>query len=388
MPNKPDSIKLMHSAIDETPAGDIIFRGVLDPNSLSLIRVDTYQREVLPLSMVASLVKAIKNQNPIPDIVIGMRGASYSERGDTAFLEDEVYVIDGLQRISVAMELMRRGEQMQPHIGATVRFNTTRESENELFTILNTKQAKLSASVLIRNLRESNAAISMLYDLCYDRSFAMAERVCWDQQMKRGQLITALGLVKISAELHATYGPGLASRWLESSEGINKIMGAIGRKTMRENVRTFFEVLDTSYGIRKVTQKVGYAHLKNTFLVALCRVFSNHRNFWDDNKKFSVNPETRRKLSTFPVNDVEIQRLASAGTTAVGILYFKMVEHLNKSKKFNRLVPFKESDGISMPARSQPARDRILRELQEGRPAPRTSQHEEEEEEETTHTHA
>ena len=108
MATKNESIKLLNSAIDETPSGDIIFRGVIDPSSLSLVRVDTYQREVLPLSVVSSLVKAIREQRQIPDIVLGMRGQNYSERNGITYLHDETYVIDGLQRISVAMELMRR----------------------------------------------------------------------------------------------------------------------------------------------------------------------------------------------------------------------------------------------------------------------------------------
>jgi hypothetical protein len=356
------SVKLVNASIDEAPKGQIVFRGVLDPSSLDNIRVDTYQREVLPLSQVKGLAKAITDNEYVGDVTIGMRGASFTEKGNSVLLHDEVYIIDGLQRISVAQELILRGEQEHPHLGCIVHFNTTREFENDLFRTLNTKPIKLSSNVLIRNMRQSNAAVAMLYDLCYDRSFPLVERVCWDQQMKRGHLLTALGLVKITGQIHATYGPGLSTHWEGACDGINRTMrDAVTRKIMRENVKTFFELLDDVWRVRDLPIRSGAAHLKNTFLIAMGRVISNHRNFWDDNRRLIVPLDIRRKLKTFPINNPDIQRLASSGSTAANFIYFELVQHVNRGKRTHQLVAFKETDDIMAGMARRHASDREKR---------------------------
>ena len=84
------SIKVCNAALDQSPSGDIVLRGVIHPDSLSGLRVASYQREVLPITSLSRLIKAIKAGTTLPDIELGMRGQKYIERGGCFHLQDDV----------------------------------------------------------------------------------------------------------------------------------------------------------------------------------------------------------------------------------------------------------------------------------------------------------
>jgi hypothetical protein len=345
-----ETIKLTNAAFDELN-GEIIVRGVLDPKSLHLIQTDDYQREVLPIASQSSLITAFLEDKFIPDITIGMRGGNFIERADNAkdkamsvYLQDTTYVIDGLQRISTALHLMRLGKKENPHLGCITYFNTTRESESSLFEILNTRGQKLSANVLIRNLRESNTGVDMMYNLCFDKSFVLYDRVGWAQRMRRTELLTALMLIKTVGMLHSTFGPGLSSRYYEVAKGLEKTMNdTVGRNTMRDNTKTFFEVIDGAWGIKSVAFKVSAPYLRGNFLMALAQVIAHHKNFWND-RKLVISSDIRSKIRIFPINDPQIRSMAAGGGSTRGLLYRLILDHLNSGKRKNYMVPFKASD--------------------------------------------
>lgn len=343
-----EAVRLTKAALDETSKGDIVLRGVLDPKTFHLIGVDTYQREILPLSSLSGLVDAFAAGAQVPDVTLGMRGGGYVEHDGAFTLRNDTYVIDGLQRLSAAAHVMRTARNPEPHLGAVVYFNTTRASECDLFRVLNTSQAKLSPGVLLRNLKDTNTAIDMLIMLCHDKSFALAEKVCWNQRMKRSELITAMSFLRAVNILHSTFGPGLSSRYDEAARGSEKIMRTMGRTTMRDNTKTFFEVIDSAFGIRSLSFKQGATHLKGGFLTALALVLAHHRNFWDSNKKLVIAPDMRRKLATFPINDNAVRSLATSNQKGQTLLYRFLIDHFNKGKHIHRLVPFKKSDQAKM----------------------------------------
>jgi hypothetical protein len=343
-----ESIKLTHAALADKD-GEIVLRGVLDPASLHLIQADDYQREVLPLSSLNSLIEAFSsNTSHIPDVSLGMRGGGYLDREGAFYLQDPVYVIDGLQRISAALYVLRSGKNTCPSLGATVYFNTTKEMERDLFRTLNVNRNRLSPNILIRNLRETNTAVEMLYNLCRDKSFVLYDRICWQQRMRRSELLTALMLLKLCGILHSTWGPGLSTKLQEAAASQQKTMTMVGRTTMRDNIKTLFEVIDGAWGIRSVAFREAASYLRGSFLMAVGYVMAHHRNFWDDNKRLVVSPDMRRKLATFPVNDPQVASLSSASGTARNLLYQLLVNHLNSGKRTRRLRPFKEADTLSM----------------------------------------
>lgn len=336
MGNDQPSIKVLNAALDETPNGEIILRGVVDCGSLRHLGVDHYQREALDNAKVRALQAAISDGGGVPDIVLGMRGERYLTREGMYYLQDEVYVVDGLQRMTAAIRVMQGNPEARPHLGATIHFDTTPESEQEMFEKLNLGQTRLSPNVTLRNFRGKNNAVNALCRLTEDKNFVLFGLVSWDQNMKRGQLITANTFVKTAAMLHSHAGPGRSNNVSDLAGGLEKIIENVGRNNFIQNTRLFFEVIDSCFGIRRVTYKNGAAFIKSQFLSQVARVLSDHTNFWDGDK-LVLDAATIKKLASFPIDDPEVMRLSSSSGTAGEMLYMLIVNHLNYGKRTKRL---------------------------------------------------
>lgn len=230
-----NSVKLCRAALDED-GSDIILRGSIDPGSLHLLQAADYQREILPLARIQELVAAFET-GAVPDIELGMRGHSVIERGECFHLQDPIYIVDGLQRVTAAIHMLHSGSDKLPRLGATVHFGTTEAWERSRFHILNANRTKLSPNVLLRNFRYDHPAIKVLFLLCDDKSFIMNHRVCWDQRMKRKELITALTFGKTVGALHAHIGPGRYTKVSDISRGLDTIMQRTGKMAFRDNAK-------------------------------------------------------------------------------------------------------------------------------------------------------
>jgi len=332
-----DSIKIFSGALDETPEKEIILRGVVDPSSFGLLKVDQYQREVLAPTKISKIKKGLRERR-VPDIVLGMRGHRIRDTNEVIYLLDPVYIVDGLQRVTAAEQMMTETDGVVPHLGALVHFGTTEAFERELFDDLNIEQTTLSSNVTLRNWRSGYPVLEALYRLSGDRGFALKDQVCWNQNKKRSDLISAVTYIKVAAMLHSHAGPGRSSKAIEVADGLTKIMDNIGRQKMIENVRVFYDVVDQAWGIRRIVFRHGAPFIKSNFLMQLARVFSDHTNFWKDDL-LTVERSLIVKLSQFPINDPEVGRLASSGGMAGELLYQLFVNHINSGKRSRRLVP-------------------------------------------------
>jgi len=346
------SLKLIHAAIDIFQAAadkdeTIVLRGVIDPSTIEEIRVDSYQREILSNAKIEALAKAIESST-VPDIELGMRGdkvrsTTDEKLGEVYYLQDQVFVIDGQQRLIAAKFLMQKKPGIQPRIGVLVHFNTTFDWERERFRILNQERTRLSVNVLLRNMTKDNEAIDMLHKLSMqDDSFVLHNRVSWCQNMLRTQILPALLFCKVVGMLHSRFGPGRSVNFDGLASSINTTMAKVGRTTMRDNVKTFFEFLDECYGVRRIVFVHGAVHIKGSFMIALADILSRHANFWRGNRLF-IDRDLRCKIAKFPVGDPEIARLASSNGKAREILYQLMIDHINSGKRNKRLEP---SDGV------------------------------------------
>jgi hypothetical protein len=344
------SIKVCKAALDETPDGkEIILRGVLDPNSLQHLQRADYQREILPLATIAKLMAAFENGNTVPDIDLGMRGQSYTESADCFTLADPVFIIDGLQRVTAGIEFMQRGGI--PHLGATIHFNTSEVWERERFRILNSERAKLSPNVLLRNLRHDIPAINALYVLTNSnnhKGFVLNGRVSWQQRMTREELMTALSLAKVAGVLHSHLGPGRSSKVDELARGIGKIQAAVGPATFRDNLVTFYDVIDSCWGIKRIAFKEGAVYMRLTFQSCLAMAFSRHTDFWKGNR-LVVDSSLRRKIAQFPVTDPHVIQLASSSGKARDYLLLLLVNHINNGKRTRRLTQRDNCEPLEMP---------------------------------------
>jgi hypothetical protein len=333
------SIKVLNAALDETPTGDIILRGVIDCTSLRHLGVDSYQREALDNTKVRQLQAAIAKGSTVPDIVLGMRGERILTREGVWYLQDDVYVIDGLQRMTAAIRVMQANTEAEPHLGAKIHFNTTVALEKEMFENLNLGQTKLSPNVTLRNYQDTIPAIAVLHKLSETKGFVLFGLVSWDQNMARGRMFSAMTYVKTVAMLHSHAGPGRGTNVTDVANGLDKIMANVGRQQFTANARVFFEIVDACWGIKRVTHRFGASYVKASFLRELARVFSDHTNFWD-NGQLIVDVSTINKLRSFPIDDPEVMRLSSASSGPSGdMLNMLMVNHINSGRRTRRLVP-------------------------------------------------
>lgn len=351
-------VRVLNAALEERANGDVILRGSIHPDFLRNLKTDDYQREVLSANgggKKSRLRRGIEDGVTLPDIELGMRGSNVSFKGTTAILHDPVYIIDGLQRVSTLIQYMdengREGVSSTNPLGATVHFNTTKDWENKRFTDLNTLRTPVSPNVMLRNQRAVHPSVLTLYGLTHnDQSFCMYRRVCWQQRMLKSELLSATSMMRAALALHRSVtertsatqskkaigrGEGAIQRALDMMDRTAK---DIGLSNFRENVKEFFEIIDSCWGIRNVEYAQSQAHLRGNFLVTLGTLFSRNPQLWRDGKRIFMDSKTRQRLATFPINDPEIRRLCSAGTMVLPTLYNYLLEHMNKGKSKHRLV--------------------------------------------------
>jgi hypothetical protein len=330
-------IKITKAALADWGNDHIILRGVIDPASLAALKVGNYHRGAQP-RIVHGIMQGFTHSGGVPDIELGMRGLSITQAEGNLLLHDPIYIIDGLQRRAAALEVLKNGSQ--PKLGVMIHFDTTEPWERKRFELLNANRAKVSSSVLVRNLAAENSAIKMLKDLSFEPFFPLANRVSWDQQMKTGQLIQGEMFLKAIAQFHHRLEPGLtSSRYTEMSAGLEELMGRVGRTVLRDNITQFWEIIDECFDVRGVEIVSAAPQLKSGFLSVLAKVFADHQNFWNETK-LTVSSDLRRKLALFPINDPYISRLCGAFGQAQIVLYYHIVEHINRGKRSRRLKKF------------------------------------------------
>jgi hypothetical protein len=335
---EPIVVRLQSAALDDKN-GEIVAHGWLDIGAIENLRVGDYQREILEIrgGRKSTLRKAIEAGERLPDIMLGMRGEKYTSRGTAMALENDVYIIDGLQRVSqlrkYAVDNPEKAKDIR--IGAEVRFNTTRDSETNLFTVLNVNRKSMSASVILRNERNNSNGVATLYGLSmHEKNFAMVGKVCWDQQMHRGELMTALSFAKVAITMHRHMAFG--GRHLSSASAIpkalNTMASAAGLQNFRANINTFYDVLDEVWGVRGIKYTDRATHTRNNFQQQIAAILSDHEDFWVGNK-LVVDTKQKSKLKTFPIDDPTIIRLSGAGNAAGLLLYRHILDHMNKGRQ-------------------------------------------------------
>lgn len=343
-------IRLLAAGMSERPNGEIIAQGFLDIDSMLSLKVDDYQREVLINTTKgrgkSSLQRAIKEGAALPSIVLGMRGQRFIDHGGDMTLECPTFIIDGLQRISALMQFAEEHPDRRDElrIGAEVRFDTNKATERDLFEILNIRRTPVSPNIILRNMKDTSKSVLTLYGLSKsDTSSILYGRVQWQQRMGRGELFSATTLARVATSL--TPSASVKQRGFSSGNLMNIVSSLetkadnLGIKSFRENISTFFNLIEECWGIKNVIYSKMAPHLKGNFMIVLAGMLAQHQNFWDDSgKHLVINAQEKRKLAQFPITDFEISRLASAGNSAMPILFNYLVDHYNKGRHKNKLV--------------------------------------------------
>ena len=330
-------IKVLSGALDELTEGQIVLRGVIDSASLGELLKPDYQRETLHKAKTEELIEAFRSgSGRVPDVELAVRGERYgcTDANGAYTITGDVYIIDGLQRISAAKKFVNAGGK--PLVGAMIHFATTEEWERERFDILNMRRTRLSPNILLRNRAAQCPSLHRLFDLCSDESFVLCQRISWSQYMRREELLTALSFLKTVMRLHSKFGAG---RYLSVSgiwHALPPMMSAVGHATMIDNVKAFFQLLDSIWGVRGILYKDRATHLKIGFLSALADVISEYPTFWSG-KSLRIDRDIQKKIGQFGLNDPNVRAMACSGSS-IGLLSRLIVDHINAGKRTRRLV--------------------------------------------------
>lgn len=334
-------IRILNGGLDDVK-GDIILRGSVDPSSLTDLLVDEYQREALPVTGLSDMLEALKQGVIFPDIELGMRGHTIGEREGVYTLREPVYIVDGQQRVNAAIHFLRTNPDKTIRLGAMIHFGTSKEWERERFLVTNTGRLRISPNVILRNQRETSTSVQALYGLSTrDDRFVLKGRVSWNQRMTRGEFISALTMAKIAGRLLAHKAPGgRSNRTADLVPSLDRAVTIFGVNIFRDNIRTFFDLIDECWGIRRVQYKESAIYMRSTYLFVLAKVLCDHEDFWreDDGRRLFIDAPLRRKIALFAINDPEIIRLASSGGKAHEMLYMLMLGHINSGKRTKRLT--------------------------------------------------
>ncbi len=335
-------VKILHPSIDDFE-NSVVIRGILDLDSIPDLKTDFYQRELLPSASRNKIRAALEAGERLPDVVLGMRGTNFevSDDSETVILTDPVYIIDGQQRCGT-IETFRSTTQNPPsiRIGATIHLNTNVTWEKSLFQKLNQYQTKVSPNILLRNNKEDHTAVATLYGLSKnDKTFVLYDRVTWTQNMARTEIMTAATFLSTAMHLHSHVVPGTRRNAIvELVPNSDRLINTLGLFHFRQNIKTFYDLIDECWGIKRIYFKNGAPYMRKAFQTVFAHILSDHPIFWKDDKKLEVPLTLRRKISSFPVNDPEIHRLAGAGGAAMVTLYTHITNHINSGKRTQRII--------------------------------------------------
>lgn len=329
-------VRIIHPSIDNWH-DTVVVRGILDNETLVNLRTDFYQRELLPSASRKFIREALEKGDRLPDVVLGMRGDSFGMIGKDVLLKDDVFIIDGQQRIKTILEMVPKTKS-PPRLGAVIHLNTSVGWERDLFQKLNQYQQKVSPNILLRNNKEDHPLVATLYGLTNsDRQFVLYDRACWSQNMRRNHLVTASTLLMTSMNLHSHLAPTLSQGIARQVPSSDRLVRVAGLPVLRANIKTFWNLIDECWGIRRIHIKGGAPYMATGFLYVLAKFLSDHPAFWAGNR-LEVDYLLRRKLAKFPITDPEIVRLTAAAGAARVTLYIHLVNHLNSGKRTKRLV--------------------------------------------------
>jgi hypothetical protein len=332
------TLKVWSGALDELTEGQIVLRWVIDPASLAGLLTPRYQREELRDATIGGLVKAFRDGARVPDVELAVRGERYgcTDAKGIYTITGEVYIVDGLQRISAARRFISDGGK--PLIGAMMHFGTTEAWERERFDVLNMRRVKLSPNVLLRNRAAQYPALNRLHQLCLDESFVLCQRVSWSQYMRREELLTALSFLKTVMRLHNNFGAGRYATIPFMCDSLGPMMSSVGQATMVENVKAFYSLLESAWGVRGILYKDRATHLRLGFLAALADVISEYPVFWTG-KNLRIDRDMQKKIGQFPLSEPNIQAMAHGGSCAtIALLKRLLVDHINNGKRTRRLI--------------------------------------------------
>lgn len=299
-------------------SGRQVVYGFMRPADLQRLDVPDYQREILPVTSVKEWVEAYRC-GEVPALDLGCP-IDWSERFGNTIKVTRANVIDGLQRISAAKEVANS------HLGGfvvpvCVYIGTTEEWEKKRFAQLNGNRRQVGPNVLLRNVKESNAAVAVLYRLSLpDSGTLLQSKVQWTQSPVSGNLLTAVSLLKVAASLHAHLGGSMHDTKVPRlSWALHDVVTEMPEDIFAENVTTFFQVLQAIRDFSRLKKSTGVIQLRLGYLLSLARLFSSYRTFWDD-QRLAVTESVQSALADITFDSFQKEEVSSKGRNVDGLV--------------------------------------------------------------------
>lgn len=323
---------VLEEAVVHETEGEIVLRGIVRPSTVRNIQRPDYQREILSDSKIDALMEGHR-AGRVPDIDVNMRGTRFTPTNDGSVeLLDDIFVVDGLQRMTAAVRLMASSPSFTPVLGAYVTIGKDEEWERERFKILNNDRTKLSPNVHLRNERKILPVINRLYRLTETNGFPLYHRVQWGQTRRKNDALTATVFVKTVGRLHSHLGAARGSNVFDVARALDEIGSRIGLGTLRDNAKAFYDLVEECWGMSGEDRSA--VVFKGSFLAALATVLSDHPAFWDEDGYELMFPGSMAtKLKGFRVKDKTIEQYAGSGTASVSVLYELLLKRLNSSRR-------------------------------------------------------
>ena len=281
-----------------------------------------------------------RNQK-VEDITLGMRGDRYRRDKGDFYLLDDCFGINGRQRLYAAKAALIRRPGLKLRIGCKVYFNTTYDSENDMFCAMNSTQQRVSATVLLRNKYMTSAASKALVDLSSSDDFALCDRVGWDQKMLAGQNIMGMNLARVAGELHEHKGALTFGKTYDILKSLDDVCVKITAAVFAANVIKFFDVIDDCWGLRNGKTP---EQLNREFLSVLARLLNSYENFWDADE-FYFAPKYVSRLKKFD-SERAIKTMMKNNRGAKEVIFEVLRKQLKLDVVNGRRVPSSTGPGI------------------------------------------
>ncbi len=346
-------IILLNATISEGPENMLVITGHIDPATLENPTTDSYQREFLsPNTGNRSIMKALKNGDRLPQVELAVRHEDYDvletnslKGGCKILLPGPVYIVDGLQRISTAVLYMKKvltsdDTYVPPLLGAVIFLNSNQSWERLRFNDTNVSRQKVSPNLLLNNWADEgddNNPIQKIRALSsLKKQSPIYRRVCWNQRMSKGHILTALTVAKTALALHAHCVPnfGTVKRVEQISEALITLGDEISPSQIALNTSVFFSIIDKVFGVADVAYGQLNTHLRPGFLITLAKLFSDHVDFWCDQKKrdkFCEVDKVSKSLKKIGINDPGFHNLVTANSKGVSMVYSMILHSIQGS---------------------------------------------------------
>lgn len=332
-------VRVINGVLDEhgESTSSLMLHGRLDPATLHFLKVADYQR---PLGDRPDIFEAFKNGLVVPSVEIGVRGQDFGGGGGEDYIiRSPAYIIDGWQRIGTAMKVLQYHPQLPIRIFASIHFETTLEWESQRFVSLNKNIKRVSPNIHMRNMCSSNDALRALHDVtAKDPNFPLFQKVTWNQNARRGELVSATTLT-IALEFLHMHRVALGNRTADAlAFNLLKIYKAVTPATFRRNIYTFVNLINDCWPVGGIEYRAKASQVKTSFMFELARLLSQHSVFWEHNDNtLVIGADDRRKLAKFPISDPHVSSLCGSGGQSRHILYKLLVDHMNSGRRTQRL---------------------------------------------------